>query len=112
MMEVDAMALPTLPREQAGLHSPPDSNSTIRDCSDSELSDLQPDLYQDPPTFGPQTPPQDSNDLRDVVPAEWSDEVGKSVPIFRPTMADFQDFEKCKFPSNLSKIFDPSYYAY
>lgn len=96
------MALPVLLGEQVGLHSPPDSNSTLLDCSDSELSDLHPDpdLDQDPDPdppviFGPQTPPQDTNDLRDVAPAEWSDEPNRSVPIFRPTMAEYQDFDKC-----------------
>lgn len=60
-----------------GLHSPPDSNA-LKDGSDSELSDLEMDL--DP----------SSNSELHLEPKEIID----GVPVFAPSMEQFQDFEK------------------
>lgn len=94
------------------LHSPPDSNNAAKtDDSDSELSDLDDDepVLDDAPQFAvdpeskpelapeqtnapPETKPEEEveDDIGEVLPAEWSG----AVPIFRPTMDQFKDFNR------------------
>jgi hypothetical protein len=77
-MSTDATAVPTTEGEPVGLHSPPDSNSALKDNgSDSELSDLEPE---------PET-----NELLDLQPDYYSD---GGVPVFRPSMEEFVDFQR------------------
>jgi len=79
-MSTDAMAIPAPEREPVGLHSPPDSNSALKDNgSDSELSDLEPE------------PEHETNELTDLEPDHYSD---GSVPVFKPTMEEFADFQR------------------
>ncbi|KAK0386357.1 hypothetical protein NLU13_6194 [Sarocladium strictum] len=86
------------------LHSPPDSNNAPKsDASDSELSDLEDDPTLDgtslpclqPPAQGlPAEAPAESNeepeDIGEVLPDHWSG----AVPIFKPTMDQFKDFQQ------------------
>lgn len=94
---------------QTFLHSPPDSNNTSKsDVSDSELSELDDesaslDAYkpllsvEEPP---PSIPPDADNspgqgdaveeDIGEVLPDHWSG----AVPVFKPTMHQFQDFKR------------------
>jgi len=62
-----------------GLSSPPDSNNALKmdGTSDSELSDLE----------------DNDEDIGEVVPDGWSAENNTGVPIFKPTMAQFKNFE-------------------
>jgi hypothetical protein len=77
-MSTDAMAIPAPEGEPVGLHSPPESNSALKDNgSDSELSDLEPE---------PET-----NELLDLQPDYYSD---GGVPVFRPSMEEFADFQR------------------
>ncbi|KAL2133417.1 hypothetical protein VTI74DRAFT_2418 [Chaetomium olivicolor] len=80
-----------------GLHSPPESNNAMdADGSDSELSDLDEvackldgalqDEIKEEPKNGP-APAVD--DIGEILPADWSG----NVPIFKPTMKQFQDFK-------------------
>ena len=81
-MSTDAMAVVATESEPVGLHSPPDSNSAPKDIgSDSELSDLEPDLEPEP----------ESNELHDLKPDYYSD---GGVPVFRPSMDEFADFQR------------------
>lgn len=79
------MAVP--PQEaEAQLHSPPESNKdsppTLKlDGSDSELSDLE-----------------DEEDIGMIEPDHYSDD---GVPVFKPTMAQFQNFQLYVSPSQL-----------
>uniref|UniRef100_A0A8H7TRL2 [histone H3]-trimethyl-L-lysine(9) demethylase n=1 Tax=Bionectria ochroleuca TaxID=29856 RepID=A0A8H7TRL2_BIOOC len=94
---------------QTFLHSPPDSNNTSKsDVSDSELSELDDELasldaykpllsVEEPP---PSIPPDADNspgkgddveaDIGEVLPDHWSG----AVPVFKPTMHQFQDFKR------------------
>jgi jmjN domain len=81
-MSTDAMAVAAPESEPVGLHSPPDSNSAPKDNgSDSELSDLEPDLELEPET----------SELHDLKPDHYSD---GGVPVFRPSMEEFADFQR------------------
>lgn len=88
------------------LHSPPDSNNANKsNASDSELSDLDEEPTLDDPLQIPSTEPswpasdcqpqpeQDSGPpvkgMGDVLPDHW--ETG--VPVFKPSMAQFEDFK-------------------
>lgn len=81
-MSHDPQAVPSsaLPgNNRSSVPSPPDSNnaSKVDGGSDSELSDIE-----------------DHEDIiGTVVPDGWSGEKNTGVPIFRPTMAQFKDFE-------------------
>lgn len=85
------------------LHSPPESNNAPKsDASDSELSDLedepmvdgtslpnlQPTAEETSPGALPQ--PEDIEDIGEVVPDHWSG----AVPVFKPTMHQFKDFQR------------------
>jgi hypothetical protein len=77
-MSTDAMAVPAQESQPVGLHSPPDSNSALKDNgSDSELSDLEPE---------PET-----NELLDLQPDHFSE---GGVPVFRPSIEEFADFQR------------------
>jgi len=75
-----------------GLSSPPDSNNASKhdDGSDSELSEI--DEPEAEPTAEAEPEPQQEpeDDIGEVVPFEISD----GVPIFKPTMEQFKDFQK------------------
>lgn len=79
MMSTDTMAMPAAADDAtAGLHSPPDSNPAIKDgASDSELSDLEPDM--------------EASDILEVEPDHVSE---GNVPVFKPTMEEFADFTR------------------
>lgn len=80
------MAIPAPEKEPAGLHSPPDSNPTLKDDgSDSELSDLEPDPEPEP------VPAPVTNELLDLQPDYYSD---GGVPVFKPSMEEFADFQR------------------
>lgn len=92
----------------AFLHSPPESNNTVKsDASDSELSDLDEEpILDDAPTLladlqhkpdseslpqekaEPQPDAVQEEDIGDVLPDHWTN----GVPVFKPTMAQFKDF--------------------
>ncbi len=77
-MATAPMHAPELPGVLAGLNSPPESNSALKDdASDSELSDLEPD--------------QETSKIPDAEPAYVSD---GGVPVFTPTMEQFKDFQR------------------
>jgi hypothetical protein len=89
--------LPDDTPKPAGLHSPPDSNNAMDvDGSDSELSDLDEvagkldDTSKDEPKAEPEPEPQPAvEDIGEILPDHWSG----TVPVFRPTMKQFQDFK-------------------
>lgn len=72
-----------------GLNSPPDSNPALKDSgSDSELSDLEPDSDISDKV-------EEKPDIKaEIKPAYFSD---GGVPVFKPAMAEFADFDRCKF---------------
>lgn len=84
----------------AFLHSPPDSNNTIKsEASDSELSELEDEPVLDGAL--PKTPPppsaeakpeeqEEEEDIGEVTPDHWSG----TVPVFKPTMHQFKDFKR------------------
>ena len=75
------MAVPAPENQPVGLQSPPDSNSApIDNGSDSELSDLEPDPEPEPET----------SELN-LKPDYYSD---GGVPVFRPSMEEFADFQR------------------
>lgn len=79
-----AMDAPAPVKELVGLHSPPDSNSALKDGgSDSELSDLEPE--------------PDTEELMGIEPDYISD---GGVPVFRPSMEEFADFQRYVSRSN------------
>lgn len=72
------MATPVPQPAPVGLNSPPDSNSALKDGgSDSELSDLEPDV--------------DITEKLEVEPDHISP---GGVPVFKPTMDEFADFTR------------------
>ena len=82
-----------------GLHSPPESNNAaVFDGSDSELSDLE-DIIADqlreealsraPPLRSSEPPAQADEDIGEIFPDHYSG----TVPVFKPTMKQFQDFK-------------------
>jgi hypothetical protein len=93
-----------------GLHSPPDSNNAMTaDGTDSELSELEDDVAEqiqletqavrnvESPAAAsqPQPPPPqleeaETDDVGDIEP----DHFENTVPVFRPTIKQFQDFQK------------------
>lgn len=82
-----------------GLSSPPDSNIALNlDASDSELSDLDEDIKEmeeEPNTVPesdvkPEAEPE-VEDIGEVTPDHYEDQ-GR-VPVFKPTMFQFKDFE-------------------
>jgi hypothetical protein len=89
--------LPDDKPKPVGLHSPPDSNNAMDvDGSDSELSDLDElagkldDTLKDGPKPEPEPAPQPAvEDIGEILPDHWSG----TVPVFRPTMKQFQDFK-------------------
>ncbi|KYK56120.1 regulator of deoxyribodipyrimidine photo-lyase PHR1 [Drechmeria coniospora] len=93
------------------LHSPPDSyNAPKSEASDSELSDLEDESILDHPPVRSVEPPVDKPgserqpserrreqqeeeaevDIGEVLPDHWSG----AVPVFRPTMFQFKDFQR------------------
>lgn len=87
-MSATAIAMPAADAVTAGLHSPPDSNSALKDSgSDSELSDLEPE--------------NEPTELLNVEPDHISE---GNVPVFRPTMEEFKDFQRYVSPSILIVI--------
>lgn len=89
------------------LNSPPDSNNATKsDASDSELSELEDEpILDDPPCASTPAPAPESveepatvpteqteeeEDIGEVLPDDWSG----AVPIFRPTLHQFKDFQK------------------
>jgi hypothetical protein len=77
-MSADTMVAAAAPGpavEANGLHSPPDSN--MKDASDSELSDLE------------EQPAPPSVDIGEIEPSYYSND---GVPVFVPSMEQFQDF--------------------
>ena len=109
------VAPPVDTSKPVGLHSPPDSNNAMNlDDSDSELSDIDDEdvdklndsLSDDfkraapEPKVEPAANPEPSSpkpdpevavedDIGEVLPDHWSG----TVPVFRPTMKQFQDFK-------------------
>lgn len=109
------VAPPVGTSKPVGLHSPPDSNNAMNlDGSDSELSDIDdedvdklddslkddlkraapqpkaepvPDPEPSSPKLNPEVVVED--DIGEVLPDHWSG----TVPVFRPTMKQFQDFK-------------------
>lgn len=91
-------------RAPAFLYSPPDSNDVVKtDASDSELSDLDDEPVLDGPPPAPPAPQlnghcesdkqqgdPDHDEIGDVSPDHWSG----NVPVFRPTMRQFNDFQR------------------
>lgn len=104
--------------KEMGLHSPPDSTNPMDiDGSDSELSDLDEvankldlddledesielkvepkDETKDEPKAEPQVEPEHEepqapvDDIGEILPDHWSG----NVPVFKPTMKQFQDFK-------------------
>ncbi|KAJ5042027.1 uncharacterized protein L3040_004587 [Drepanopeziza brunnea f. sp. 'multigermtubi'] len=70
--------MPAQETAPVGLHSPPDSNSAIKDGgSDSELSDLEPEI--------------EASEKLEVAPDHISE---GGVPVFKPSMAEFVDFTR------------------
>ncbi|KAK4101116.1 hypothetical protein N658DRAFT_80715 [Parathielavia hyrcaniae] len=128
-MSIEAIGAPApavaldveLPDDKAkpvGLHSPPDSNNAGDvDGSDSELSDLDElagkleDTPKDEPQREPKPEPQPAVDpVGEVLPDHWSG----TVPVFKPTMSQFQDFklfmekvDKYGMKSGIIKIIAP-----
>lgn len=77
-MSAAPMAMPAAGTAPVGLHSPPDSNSALKDGgSDSELSDLEPDI--------------EASETLEVTPDHVSE---GGVPVFKPTMDEFVDFTR------------------
>ncbi|KAH7354891.1 hypothetical protein BKA65DRAFT_230343 [Rhexocercosporidium sp. MPI-PUGE-AT-0058] len=77
-MSTDTMAVPVAQAAPVGLNSPPDSNSAIKDGgSDSELSDLEPDI-----------------ELSEKLEVEPDHISSGGVPVFKPTMEEFADFTR------------------
>lgn len=68
MIEAASSDSAAVPEAAGGLHSPPDSNNTLHDGSDSDLSDLGDDPEED---IG-------------IVEPEY---VENGVPVFMPSMA-------------------------
>lgn len=63
-----------------GLNSPPDSNPAMKDGgSDSELSDIEPE--------------SEKNKEPLIIEPVYTE---GGVPVFKPSMDDFKDFERCK----------------
>jgi len=105
-MDVD---LPTDNTKPVALHSPPESNNAVDvDGSDSELSDLDEvagkldgelraklddETHIEPkiePKAEPEPEPQaEVEDIGEILPDHWSG----TVPVFKPTMKQFQDFK-------------------
>jgi len=93
----------------AFLHSPPDSNNTIKsEASDSELSELEDEPVLDgarpktPPPHSAEAKPEqeEDEDIGEVLPDHWSG----TVPVFKPTMHQFKDFQRFVsflFPTSL-----------
>ena len=82
-MSADTMMAGPAPGPAAavtGLHSPPDSNT--KDASDSELSDLEEEQPAAPK-------PEPVDDIGDIEPEYYSE---GGVPVFVPTMKQFEDF--------------------
>jgi hypothetical protein len=78
-MSTDAMAVPVPVGDPVGLNSPPDSNPALGDGgSDSELSDLEPE--------------SDPKDPLEIEPPFISE---GNVPVFKPSMEEFADFQRC-----------------
>ncbi|AEO71267.1 uncharacterized protein THITE_2123471 [Thermothielavioides terrestris NRRL 8126] len=120
-MAVD-VDMPSDSSKPIGLHSPPDSNNAMDvDGSDSELSDLDEvagkldgvlkaeleEELKDPPAPEPAPPPED---IGEILPDHWSG----NVPVFKPTMKQFQDFklfmekvDKYGMKSGIIKIIPP-----
>lgn len=88
IMSTDVMDVLVSESGPVGLNSPPDSNPAMRDGgSDSELSDIEPE--------------SDNKKIPLVIePVHWEG----GVPVFKPCMDDFVDFERCKCPGSLLSI--------
>ncbi|KAK3937323.1 hypothetical protein QBC46DRAFT_416416 [Diplogelasinospora grovesii] len=101
VMDVEQQKEPQSESSKAtGLHSPPDSNKMNLDGSDSELSDLDDveEKLRDTPKAKPAATPEPVSepvpepvveDIGEVLPDHYSG----TVPVFRPTMKQFQDFK-------------------
>lgn len=87
MTSLEKMAVPgieKLDRAETGLNSPPETH--MKDTSsDSELSDLEPEPEKETDTT-------EKGELGEVHPVEYSSD--GTVPIFKPTMDEFEDFQR------------------
>jgi hypothetical protein len=84
-MSTDAMAVAVPDEGPVGLNSPPDSNPALGDGgSDSELSDLEPEIDNTAPLV--------------IQPSYYSD---GGVPVFEPTMDEFSNFQRCNQPRSV-----------
>ncbi|XP_044723912.1 jmjC domain, hydroxylase domain-containing protein [Hirsutella rhossiliensis] len=96
----------------AFLYSPPDSNDAAKtDATDSELSDLDDEPANKPTEADQEKEDHDHDDIGEVLPDHWSG----NVPVFRPTMHQFKDFERFMkkvdgygMKSGIIKIIPPS----
>lgn len=86
MSTLEPMAAPGIGKDdkmETGLQSPPETN--MKDTSsDSELSDLEPELTKEEELK--------DDELTDLQPDHYSPD--STVPVFKPTMEEFKDFQR------------------
>ncbi|KAK3361055.1 hypothetical protein B0T24DRAFT_671693 [Lasiosphaeria ovina] len=113
VLNVEPPSAATISSKPVALHSPPDSNDAMNlDGSDSELSDIDEvadklngthkfDFEPAPEAASaPEPEPEAQAELEPTVPAEEDigeilpDHFSGTVPVFRPTMKQFEDFKR------------------